>query len=115
MQRNIVMKHKNKWLIACFLLAVPLVSWGQFSQAERDSINRLSAQDHQQMKEQLGINIPNRPGPSGDPNAANAANTNESKVRDYELPDPLILQNGKKVNSSEEWWAKRRPELVTAF
>lgn len=109
------MRRTDKLLLASFLVFMPFCSWAQYSQAERDSIYRLSAQDHQQMKEQLGINIPNRPGPSGDPNDANAANTEESKVRDYELPDPLILQNDKKVNSSEEWWSKRRPELVKLF
>jgi hypothetical protein len=28
------------------------------------------------------------------------------------IPDPLILNNGKKVKSAKVWWKKRRPELV---
>src|SRR5690606_29396789 len=87
----------------------------QFSQSERDSIANLSAIDHAQMKEQLGISIPNRPGPSGDPSAPNAANSDESKVNNYTLPDPLLLKNGKRVKTSKDWWEKRRPEIVEDF
>jgi hypothetical protein len=56
-----------------------------------------------------------RPGPSGNPSAANAANTDESKVPPYTLPDPLTFKNGKKVNTAEQWWRKRRPEIVEDF
>ncbi len=31
------------------------------------------------------------------------------------LPDPLVLQNGKKVESAEQWRNERRPELVEMF
>ncbi|GAA5040675.1 acetylxylan esterase [Marivirga lumbricoides] len=105
----------DKWRIVVLFLGLPVFSFAQFSQAERDSIYRLSVIDHQQMKEQLGIIAPNRPGPSGNPDDPNAANTDEKNVRDYQLPDPLILNNGKKVTTSEGWWQKRRPELVRLF
>ena len=87
----------------------------QFSQAERDSIAHLSAIDHAQMKQQLGISIPNRPGPSGDPSAPNAANSDESRVNSYTLPDPLMLKSGKRVKTPQDWWEKRRPEIVEDF
>ena len=39
-----------------------------------------------------------RPGPSGNPKAPNAANTDESKATQYtSLPDPLIFNSGEKV------------------
>ena len=57
-----------------------------------------------------------RPGPSGNPKAPNAANTDESKASRYKsLPDPLILNNGEKVSDAETWWKKRRPEITEYF
>ena len=87
----------------------------QFSQASRDSIAKLSAEDHAAMKKQIGIETPNRPGPSGNPSAPNAANQDESKVRNYTLPDPLVFDNGKKVSTAKEWTERRRPEIMRHF
>lgn len=74
----------------------------------------ISKIDHQLMMDQLGIKEL-RPGPSGNPDASNAANTDESKAKTYEvLPDPLLFENGGKVKSKEDW-KKRRVELVELF
>src|SRR5688572_3631959 len=88
---------------------------------ERDAyfarIRELSVEDHKHMMQQLEIESI-RPGAngSGDPNAPNAANYDESKANPFpELPDPLLLNNGKKVLSSKDWWKKRRPELIELF
>lgn len=71
--------------------------------------------DYKQMLRQLGINS-TRPGPSGNPSAPNAANSDESKATQYtSLPDPLLLKNGKKVTDATTWWKKRRPEIVEDF
>ena len=49
-------------------------------------------------------------------NAPNAANYDESKANPYpNLPDPLTLKNGEKVTTAEQWWNKRRPEIVEDF
>ena len=49
-------------------------------------------------------------------NAPNAANYDESKANPYpDLPDPLVLKNGEKVTTPEQWWTKRRPEIVEDF
>lgn len=85
------------------------------SQEARDSIARLSAMDHEFMRKQLGITVPNRPGPSGNPEAPNAANRDEAKVNTYTLPDPLVLKNGDPVKSQTDWWAKRHPEIAEDF
>jgi len=88
--------------------------FAQLSQEARDSINRESSKDHQLMMKMLGI-TELRPGPSGNPQAANAANTDESKVSpNIELPDPLIFNDGSKVNSAEQW-EKRRQEIIEDF
>jgi len=63
----------------------------QFSQAARDSINKLTQADYQQMLDQLGIKPgEKRPGVSGNPKDSNAANRTEEKVNKYKLPDPLV-------------------------
>ncbi|HEU5289263.1 MAG TPA: acetylxylan esterase [Cyclobacteriaceae bacterium] len=97
------------------LLLVSGWSFAQPSQQAIDSIRKISAQDHKQMMELLGITSL-RPGPSGNPSAPNAANTDESKATMYTtLPDPLVLKNGKKVADANTWWKKRYPEIVEDF
>jgi len=72
-------------------------------------------QDHQNMMDQLGIKIL-RPSPSGNEQAPNHANYDESKANPYpNLPDPLAMNNGEKVTGSQMWWEKRRPEIVEMF
>lgn len=57
-----------------------------------------------------------RPGPSGDPHALDATNTDESKANPYPtLPDPLTLKDGRLVTTEELWWNVRRPEIVDDF
>src|SRR5438128_191833 len=78
----------------------------------RDSMNKATQLDYKQMLSQLNITS-TRPGPSGNPSAANAANIDEAKASPYtSLPDPLLLKNGKKVTDAKTWWTKRRPEIV---
>jgi hypothetical protein len=72
-------------------------------------------QDHQNMKDQLGI-TKLRPGPSGQANATNAANYDPAKANPWpDLPDVLTLKNGQKVTTPEMWWKQRRPEIVEDF
>ena len=57
-----------------------------------------------------------RPGANGmNRNAPNAANYDESKVKAFTLPDPLVCKDGTKVTTAEQWWTKRRPEIVEDF
>ena len=42
-------------------------------------------------------------------------NYDESKIPTYSLPDPLVMQNGKKVNNPKTWYKKRRPEILRLF
>ena len=39
----------------------------------------------------------------------------ESKVIAYELPDPLVCQDGTKVETAQTWIEKRRPEILKLF
>ncbi|MCG6186194.1 glucuronyl esterase domain-containing protein [Maribellus maritimus] len=43
------------------------------------------------------------------------ANYDESKVPDFELPDPLKTFNGKKIRNSKKWIKKGRQELLDFF
>jgi hypothetical protein len=50
------------------------------------------------------------------PQAPNYANYDESKANPYpQLPDPLVMKNGKKVTTAKMWWDQRRPEIVEDF
>jgi hypothetical protein len=43
-------------------------------------------------------------------------NYEESRANPYpDLPDPLTLNNGKKVTTARMWWKQRRPEIVEDF
>jgi hypothetical protein len=43
------------------------------------------------------------------------SNYDESKVKPYTLPDPLVLANGKSVKDAETWVKQRRPEILKLF
>ena len=42
-------------------------------------------------------------------------NYDEAKVPKYELPDPLLLENGRRVTDAGTWVSKRRPEILELF
>ncbi|MDR1963346.1 MAG: acetylxylan esterase [Planctomycetaceae bacterium] len=42
-------------------------------------------------------------------------NDDESKVPKFELPDPLVMADGRKVDSVKMWTEQRRPELLKLF
>ena len=72
-------------------------------------------QDHANMMQQLAIKKL-RPGPSGNENAPNHANYDESIANPCpQLPDILTTKNGKKVTTTDIWWKQRRPELIEEF
>jgi hypothetical protein len=67
------------------------------------------------MMDELGIQAL-RHGADNDPKSPYAANYDESKADLYStVPDPLLLNNGKRVTSASAWWSQRRPEVVELF
>ena len=79
------------------------------------AIQAASEKDHQRMMDLLGIKEL-RPGVDSDASSLHAANYDESKANVYpNLPDPLLLKNGKRVTSAKVWWSTRRPEIVEDF
>lgn len=103
----------------CFTLGTETCLFAQESttvaSAKREIVTFTTEQDHQDMMGQLGI-TELRPGPSGNPDAPNAANTDESQANPYpELPDLMTMKDGTKVTTAEQWWQGRRPEIVEDF
>jgi hypothetical protein len=39
----------------------------------------------------------------------------ESMVPSYELPDPLVMVNGERVEGDDAWFGRRRPEILELF
>ncbi len=96
------------------LLAILAFSIPGASQTLPPPVHLTADQDHQRTLDLLHISSLRR-GPDGDPKSPNAANFDESKVRSYSIPDPLILKNGQRVTTAQVWWTQRRPQIVEAF
>jgi len=107
-----------KNLIIFFLVAFAIFpAFGQNNTGNYPApVNFTAEQDHQNMMDQLHIKSL-RPGADGNnPNAPNAANYDEAKANPYPiLPDPLIMNNGKRITTAKQWWKKRRPEIMEDF
>jgi hypothetical protein len=79
------------------------------------AIQAASEKEHQREMEALGIKQL-RPPVDADPKSPHAANYDESKANIYpNLPDPLVLNNGKRVTTAAMWWTERRPQIVEMF
>jgi hypothetical protein len=80
---------------------------------EQLATQKASAEDRQQMLDQLHIASLR---PPVNARTLGSANYDESKANPYpNLPDPLVMKNGKKVTSAKMWWDQRRPEIVEDF
>ena len=102
-------------VLSCGLLAFLFLFVGGLELQAADSTNWTTALDHKNMMERLGIKRL-RPGPSGRSGATNSANYDPAKANPFpDLPDPLVLKDGRKVTTAEMWWKERRPEIVEDF
>src|SRR5438270_12699477 len=107
--------------IALAVLVIPvsvaLLSGNQTKESADNPapVHMTAEQDHQRMMDLLHIQSL-RPGADPKhPDAPNAVNYDEAKVNHYPLPDPLLLNNGRRVTTPAMWWDKRRPELIEMF
>lgn len=108
------MNFKISALFPALLLSTSLVA--QQTPPTYPPVAHLTAeQDHQRLMDLLGIKSL-RPGREGNSASPLAANYDESKANPYpQLPDPLVLNNGKRVASAKAWWTQRRPQIVEIF
>jgi hypothetical protein len=98
-------------------LFVAICMAGSALAVAQEPLTWTAQQDHQNMKDQLGIRTL-RPGPSGSApaGAPNAANYDPATANPYpDLPDPLTLKDGRRVTSATMWRQLRRPEIVEDF
>lgn len=117
-----------QWPLGLLLTAVLIGPLGSSAQQaaqrpaptpEQLEILRLSTEDRQYMLDLLEIKSL-RMGPTSrnepQPGRSGLVNYDESKANPYpNLPDPLVLKNGKKVTTAKMWWTQRRPEIVEDF
>jgi hypothetical protein len=87
------------------------------SRAQQPEPVKLSPQDdHQRLMDLLHITEVRRGRDGNNKDSPFYANYDESKANPFpELPDPLLLKNGKRVTKAADWWSKRRPEIVEDF
>jgi len=107
-----------KNLIIFFLVAFAIFpAFGQNNTGNYPApVNFTAEQDHQNMMDQLHIKSLRPDADGNNPNAPNAANYDEAKANPYPiLPDPLIMNNGKRITTAKQWWKKRRPEIMEDF
>lgn len=91
------------------------VLWVPVGGAQCTPVHLTSQQDHQRTMDLLKIQSL-RPPKSGDPKAPNAANFDEAMAGPFsKAPDPLVMNNGKRVTSAKMWWKQRRPQIVAAY
>jgi len=113
------MTRSTRWLFFLFLLtlAIAPLAIRAYQQTAPPSPAQLAAQaDRQKMMDLLHIASLRQGANGNNPQAPNAANYDESKANPYPaLPDPLVLNSGKKVTSSKTWLDQRRPEIVELF
>ena len=104
-------------MIALLLLPIPALPGGQqpASPAYPPVVHLTAEQDHQRMMDLLGMKTIRR-GREGNPASPFYANYDESKANPYpDLPDPLVLADGKRVATATAWWSARRPQIVELF
>lgn len=109
-----------KKIIALLFICMLFVTyvWAQEAANQQDGPVRLSSeQDVARMMDLLGLKE-KRPGKDGmSPSNPNYANYDESKANPYadSYPDVMVMKNGQKVTTPEQWWNIRRPEIVEDF
>src|ERR1700722_1286180 len=79
-------------------------------------VHLTAEQDRQRMMELLHITSLREGANNHDANAPNKVNYDESTANPFpSLPDPLVLNDGKKVTTAKMWWKERRPQIVEYF
>ena len=110
--------RSTRWPRALALLgvsAIPFVSTA-FQAQDAQPVQLTAQEDLKRQMDVLHIAELRRGANGSNKEAPNYANYDESKANPYpNLPDPLMLKNGKKVTTAKIWWDKRRPEIVEDF
>jgi hypothetical protein len=109
------MNFKITALFSLLLLPVSFLGQQAASSTYPPVVHLTAEQDHQRIMDLLGLKTI-RHGRENNPVSPYAANYDESKANPYpQLPDPLLLTNGKRVTTAKIWWTQRRPQIVELF
>ncbi|MDW5267441.1 MULTISPECIES: acetylxylan esterase [Acidobacteriaceae] len=109
------MNFKITALFSLLLMPISFLGQQHASSTYVPVVHLTAEQDHQRIMDLLGMRTI-RHGREGNPASPFAANYDESKANPYpQLPDPLVLANGKRVTNAKTWWTKRRPQIVELF
>ncbi len=101
--------------VAAILIVCPFSFVARADDTPKPVVKMTAQEDHKRMMELLGIKELRR-GADGNPKSERAANLDESKANPFpDLPDPLLLKSGKKVNTADVWLKERRAEIVEDF
>lgn len=77
------------------------------AQTNQEPAQLSAVEDHQRVMDLLGMKTFRR---------RTSSNYDEAKANPYpDVPDPLVLKNGRKVTTPAMWWHQRRPEIVEDF
>jgi hypothetical protein len=109
----------KKYILSLLLLGFIHETNAQPAKIDSSKYPRLTTftgqQDHDNMKQQLGI-TKLRPGKSGNESDPNHANYDEAWANPCpQLPDVLTTNSGKKVTTADMWWKERRSEIIEGF
>jgi hypothetical protein len=78
--------------------------------------NAANEADHKRMMELLHIDSIRRGRDGNNSQSPFYANYDEAKANPYpQLPDPLVMNDGRKVTTAAIWWELRRSEIVEDF
>jgi hypothetical protein len=106
-------------LVLVYFVGIPsahLLSRAASAAGGTPPVKMTKEEDHQRIMDLLHITQLRRGKAGRDKTDPYFANYDESKANPYpNLPDPLTLNNGKKVTTAADWWNKRRPEIVEDF
>ena len=116
------MKSLHRIAALVLLALIPLASDAQFfmfgggNSASRDSLRRIAEADYQNMLDQLGIDEPREGRQPNNADESKHPNYDELTANPYPFyPDPLTMQDGRRVKNAKMWYKQRRPELVRLF
>jgi hypothetical protein len=98
------------------LLSIALTPFARTQVTPPAPVQLTAEQDHQRLMDILHLDKLRVGADAHNPASPNAVNYDETKANPYaSLPDPLTLNDGKKVTSAKIWQTQRRPQLVEFF
>ncbi len=100
-----------------YLHAPGAIATGLVGAKDGVPVHLTAEQDRERMLTLIGLKDSDmRHRPAGDAKAPDATNYDEAKADVYpQFPDPLLMKNGQRVTSSEQWWSARRPQIIADY